>query len=150
MTGVVIRPMAEGDIPQVCALERNTFSEPWSENAFAEELGNPFGVTLAAEEGGRVIGYLNAHVVFESAHLNNLCVAPGARRKGVAFLLLETLCRLAGGRGAQSLTLEVRQSNAPACALYRKLGFEPVGVRRRFYTAPVEDAVLMKKELTDE
>ena len=85
---VLIRPMQPEDIPVLVSLEQSAFSDPWSEKAFAEELNNPYGITLVAEQDG-VAGYLNAHHVLENVHINTFCVAPQRRRQGIGLALLQ-------------------------------------------------------------
>lgn len=144
---VLIRRMEPDDIPVLAALERTSFSDPWSENAFRAEWDNPHGITLVAEQDGMIVGYLNAHHLFENVHINTFLVYSMCRRQGTGGRLLQTLLELAQNAGALELTLEVRQGNGAAIGLYRKHGFAPVGCRKRFYREPEEDAVLMKREL---
>ncbi|MGI5896702.1 MAG: ribosomal protein S18-alanine N-acetyltransferase [Oscillospiraceae bacterium] len=143
----LIRPMQRADIPALVSLEQGAFSDPWSAEAFAEELDNPHGITLVAEQNG-VAGYLNAHHVLENVHINTFCVAPQRRRQGTGFALLQWLTGYAEGVGALEITLEVRRGNEAAVSLYRKCGFAQVGLRKRFYRDPVEDALILKKELS--
>ncbi|MCI8501970.1 MAG: ribosomal protein S18-alanine N-acetyltransferase [Oscillospiraceae bacterium] len=147
MCGVRIRGLERADIPALALLERENFSDPWSASAFESELSNPYGVTLVAEREGEILGYLSSHLICENLHINTFCVREKDRGKGVASSLLAALLNLAASTGAESATLEARQSNTPALSLYQKFGFSPVGLRKRFYQAPAEDAVLMKKEL---
>ena len=114
---VLIRPMQPEDIPVLVSLEQSAFSDPWSEKAFAEELNNPYGITLVAEQDG-VAGYLNAHHVLENVHINTFCVAPQRRRQGIGLALLQWLIGYAEGMGALEITLEVRRRSTvtrPSC-----------------------------------
>ena len=142
----IVRDFAKRDIPAVIDLEQRNFSDPWSESVFAEELDNPNGVTLVAEHEGTVIGYINAHHVFENAHINTFCVKETARKKGVGTLLLTKLQQIVSEAGAEELTLEVREHGV-AVPLYHSFGFESVGRRKQFYRNPSDDALIMKKEL---
>lgn len=146
MCGVTVRPMKAEDVPVLAVLERENFSDPWSEASFEAELANPHGITLTAETAAGIAGYLNAFLVGGNLHINTFCVDEGQRGKGIASMLMERLLEKAVSEGAEDATLEVREGNAPALALYRKYGFVPVGVRKRFYREPEENAVLMKKE----
>ena len=148
MCGVTVRAMVAEDVPELAALERENFSDPWSEASFEAELKNPHGITLVAEADMETAGYLNAFLVGGNLHINTFCVAVEQRGKGIASALMEQLLEIAVSSGAEDATLEVREGNTPAQALYRKYGFIPVGVRKRFYREPEEDAVLMKKEFT--
>ena len=146
MCGIVIRAMRAEDIPLLAAVERDNFSDPWSEASFEAELKNPYGITLVAETVTGISGYLNAFLVGENLHINTFCVVLAHRGNGIASALMERLLEKAVSEGAEDATLEVREGNIPAQALYRKYGFIPVGVRKRFYRKPEEDAVLMRKE----
>ena len=131
---LTIRPALPADLPALAALEQACFSHPWSEKSLAETLQNGRSVFLAAEREGEVLGYLS---------ITNVAVFPGCRRQGVADALVTGLLHRAAAIGLATVTLEVRQSNAPAIALYHKHGFVPVGRRKNYYTAPTEDAILM-------
>ena len=89
------------------------------------------------------LGYANFLHVLDEGDIGNVAVAPEFRRQGVADALLEALCARAAALDLAFLTLEVRASNAPAIALYRKHGFQAVGQRRNYYQKPDEDALLM-------
>lgn len=147
MCAITVRELRREDCKTLAALEAQTFSDPWSEQAFAEELDCGYSITLVAVRGEPVEGYLNAHHVFENVHINTFCVRPESRRTGVGRLLLQELVRRAKQLGGEEITLEVRTGNRAACALYASFGFRPVGVRKRFYHNPEEDALIMKKEL---
>lgn len=139
-----IIPMAREHLPAVAALERRCFpADPWSEALFQAALENPGAAVLLAQgEDGAVLGYAVLSVVLDEGSLDNIAVAPDARRRGVADALLGALTGF-GREHLSTLTLEVRASNAPAIALYEKHGFVPVGRRKNYYDAPREDAVLM-------
>lgn len=137
----VVRPMEEGDIPAVAALERRTFSEPWSEQAFTEELAEGNRSYVVAEIGSEVLGYGGVMIVGEEAHIMTVAVDPGAVRRKVGTRLMLALVDRAIERGARHLTLEVRISNDAALGLYRKLGFASVGLRPGYYHD--EDALVM-------
>lgn len=138
-----ILPMQERHLDDLARLEQICFSQPWSRASLLEEIENPTAVFLAAEEDGRTLGYAGMHVVCGEGYIDNIAVFPEARRKGVARQLLDSLIEWLRQQGGIFLTLEVRPSNAAAVSLYRSLGFQEVGRRPRFYTAPTEDALLM-------
>lgn len=136
-----IRPMGPGDVAAVALLEQQVFSDPWSENAFREELVAAGRRYLVAEEGGAVLGYGGLLVVGDDAHVTTLAVDPPARGRGLGTRLMLRLADEARAAGAAHLTLEVRVSNRPAQSLYRRFGFETVGLRRHYYRD--EDALIM-------
>jgi len=136
-----IRPMGPDDVPVVALLERQVFPDPWSENAFGEELAAVGRRYLVAEEGGAIVGYGGLLVVEDDAHMVTLAVDPSFRGRGLGTRLMLRLAEEACRAGAAHLTLEVRVSNRPAQSLYRRFGFETVGVRRHYYRD--EDALIM-------
>lgn len=142
----IIVPMDRGHIPQIAALERECFSTPWSENMLSDALFDPKASFIVAEDGeGGVLGYAGLQVVLDEGYIDNIAVDPNARRHGVADELLDVFCRF-GAANLAFLTLEVRASNEPALALYRKHGFEEAGRRKDYYSKPREDAVIMTRD----
>ena len=133
-------------ITQVAELGKICFHDPWSLKSITAELTNPLSLWLVALHGGIVIGYVGSQTVLGEADMMNLAVAPDFRRMGVARELVTRLIEQLHSSGAYSLTLEVRQSNAPAIALYHELGFVQVGKRPNYYYNPKEDALILKKE----
>ena len=139
--------MAPAHVPQIAELERATFSAPWVEDAVRAELDNPLSLWLVAADGEDVLGYVGSQTVFEDTDILNVAVKPAARRRGIAETLLRALEQRLILNGAQRITLEVRISNAPALALYEKLGYVRVGLRRNYYEKPREDALILQKRL---
>lgn len=131
----------------VAEMERQCFSDPWSEKSVASELDNPLSLWLVAETEGAVAGYVGSQTVLDSADMMNLAVSPNFRRQGIAERLVNGLMEALGEKGVKSLLLEVRISNEPAKRLYQKLGFEIVGKRPGYYEKPREDALILRKEL---
>ncbi|MDD2955865.1 MAG: ribosomal protein S18-alanine N-acetyltransferase [Oscillospiraceae bacterium] len=139
-----IVPMERRHIPALARLERECFSDPWSEEGIAAELDNPLAVFRVAEgEGGEALGYAGMTHVLDEGYLDNVAVKEEFRGRGVGSSLLEALVAYAREREMAFLTLEVRQSNEKARRLYARYGFEEQGLRRGFYTHPEEDAVIM-------
>ena len=145
MNDYVILPMERRHIEAIAALETECFSDPWSAGSVASELENPLSLWLVAEKSGQLVGYVGSQSVFEQADMMNLCVAPGFRRQGIAEALISALSEKLVQNGVEFLTLEVRQSNAPAIALYEKLGFTLAGKRPNYYEKPRENALILKK-----
>ncbi len=140
--------MKKGDVDQVLAIEKASFSMPWSRNLFLSEFRSPGVSTLmVALAGGqtarRVIGYVVFWLVTDEMHILNLAVTPDFRRNGIARKLVLAALKRAHEKGAKRSFLEVRASNAAAQKLYASLGFTGTSMRKEYYDAPVEDAVMM-------
>ncbi len=144
---MIIRLMKPEDVPQIAHLETICFSDPWSEKSIASEIANPLSCWLVAEEQGRIAGYVGSQSVLDAADMMNIAVDPDFRRQGIGEQLIVALMEQLRKKNVIALLLEVRVSNAPAIALYEKLGFEQVGRRPRYYHNPKEDALILRKEL---
>lgn len=142
---IVYRKMRKEDVSFISRLEEDTFSMPWSAASFLRMIENEDTEYFVAEEDGRLLGGCGLLLIAGEGNITNVVVAPEARRRGVATGLLTCLMETGDRAGLSAYTLEVRVSNAPAIALYEKLGFVSEGIRPRFYEKPVEDAVIMWK-----
>ena len=148
---LLIEPMRREDVSEVLAIEVASFSLPWTEEMFAAELGpgTLAGMLVArvpaAGTPPPVVGYICVWLVSDELHINNLAVHPRWRKRGIARALLQAALRHGREGGAHTAFLEVRVSNVAAQALYRQFDFEPVGVRPRYYTHPLEDALIMRR-----
>ena len=141
-----IVPMDRSHVGQIAELERECFSAPWSEAMLTEALFDAQASFIVAEsEDGGLLGYAGLHVVLDEGYIDNIAVEEAARRHGVGDALLDVFCRF-GQAHLSFLTLEVRASNAPAIALYRKHGFQEAGRRKNYYQQPREDAIIMTRE----
>jgi ribosomal-protein-alanine N-acetyltransferase len=144
-----IVPMNTSHIPQVEEIERACFPDPWSKKLLEDLLAEEHALTLAAVAGdGAVLGYVSLSWVLDEGYINNVAVRPDCRRMGIATALLEALRRQGVEKGLSFLTLEVRESNRGARALYAGLGFAEAGQRRGYYLHPKEDAIIMTLEFT--
>ena len=144
MCDIIIRQAAESDLPVFAEIERECIAEPWSVESFRAEYNAAGAVFLAAERGGVICGFLTASSVLDEVNINNVAVLPEYRRNGIGERLLCTLEEQVSGFAAV-INLEVRESNLPAIALYKKHGYAQNGLRKNFYRQPVENAVLMSK-----
>ena len=143
---IQIKQMTDAHVAQIAALEKLCFSDPWSENSVASELNNPLSLWLVALDGETVAGYVGSQSVLDGADMMNIAVHPDYRRQGIARELVAELTDALAEKGVKILALEVRQSNAPAIALYEQLGFRQVGLRPNYYRNPRENALIMRKE----
>jgi [ribosomal protein S18]-alanine N-acetyltransferase len=150
MTTIQLRALQLSDLSAIERIERRSYPTPWSRSMFAGELAKPSSICLGAfEDDGRrprLAGYLIVSRYVDAWHVMNVAVDPDHRGRGIASMLLERLFELTGDDGRRGYTLEVRVSNATAIRLYERLGFEPRGIRRGYYTDNREDALIMWKD----
>ena len=135
-------------IDDVIAIEEASFSNPWTRQMYLAELERP-GLSfcyLARNPDHQVVGFCSFWRVVDELHINNLAVIPEQRRAGIATTLLRYVLAEGARLGAVRATLEVRKSNEPARLLYERMGFSVAGVRRAYYTKPVEDAIILWRE----
>lgn len=147
--GPRLDPMCEADLDWVAEHERDLHAFPWTRGNFADSLDAGY-VARILRAGEDRLGYAVMLLVMDEAHLLNISVLRAHQNCGLGRTLLQELFVLAGERGATQMFLEVRPSNLPALALYRRIGFTPVGRRKRYYPAldgGREDALLMRIEL---
>jgi len=148
---LTIDRMRPADLDEVMAIERASFSMPWSRSAFLYEMErNRAARCYVVREEGRVVGYLCLWEVADELHITNIAVHPEVRRRGIGRLLLGTVLDEARRRGLRLVGLEVRPSNAGALRLYESFGFRVVGRRRGYYYDTGEDALVMQAELGSE
>ena len=138
-----ITDACEALLPQIQRIEQQSFSVPWTEAMLRMQLSPDSHVFLTAEADGEVVGYVGMLFVLDEGYISNVAVRPDHRRHGVAEALLQALEARARALELRFLTLEVRESNAPAVALYEKRGYRMAGRRKNYYAKPTEDALLM-------
>ena len=133
------------DVSAVEALQRRSFTNAWGAEAIRWELEHTDVARLYVARGpaGALVGYCACWMIFDELHINSLAVEPAFRRRGAARQILRRVIEEAVAAGARSATLEVRQSNQAARALYEGLGFQVEGVRRDYYQEPREDALVL-------
>ena len=138
-----VQPLTQEHLPSVEEIERACFAHPWSQSSLALLLTPPNGGFVCVEKG-EVVGYVGFLGVIDELEITNVAVRPDCRRRGFGEALIEALTDYARTVGAVRVTLDVRVSNHPAVALYQKMNFTPCGVRKNFYSAPREDAMVME------
>ena len=132
------------DLDDIMVIEHQSFTLPWSKEAFYRELTeNPYAYYIVADIDGTAIGYGGVWIVIDEAHITNIAVLTEYRGQKIGETLLTQLQNLARQQGAKTMTLEVRVSNIVAQNLYRKLGFQNGGIRKGYYTDNNEDALVM-------
>lgn len=146
--GIEIRRATLDDLQGMMKIERASFPTPWPVAAIAADIcENAFSRTLVAEDGDGVAGFIIYWVVEDERHLQNLAVDPSRRGRGIGRSMVELLVEEARRPPGAVVTLEVRESNDPARALYESFGFEVVGKRFGYYTDTREDAIVMTLDL---
>lgn len=140
-----IRKASYDDIPGLCEIEKQSFSQPWSDEAFRDYFANGVSVCLVAECDGKVVAYVTANNISGECEIANIAVSKDYRRMGFARAILNELEAVTG---AERILLDVRMSNEPAKKLYEAMGFTVDGIRKNFYQNPRENAVLMSKNIT--
>jgi len=141
-----IRSLGLSDLDDIEDIEQRAYPTPWSRSMFASELAKPTSICLGAFEGEQLVGYIVNSRYVDAWHVMNVAVDPDHQRRGIATALIERLFDLTVEDDRRGYTLEVRVSNEDAIRLYRKLGFEPRGLRRGYYTDNREDALIMWRD----
>ena len=146
MSNFIIERMTRADVAQVEARVQEIFSVPWSEKSFIDACETKENVYIVCKDNGKVLGYCGMWTVLGEGNITNMAVAKEYRRQGIAKLLMSEMERISiEENGVDVFFLEVRQSNENAKKLYEKMGYKPIGTRKRFYEKPVEDAIVMSK-----
>jgi len=139
--------MREDDIRQIMNIENESFSTPWTEAAFLAEIYKLYSLSRVLIIGDRLVGYLCMNIILDEGHILNLAVHPDFRRRGLATRLINEALAELKKKGCRFIYLEVRGSNTAAKQFYVQFGFRDAGLRKKYYTSPVEDAVLMMRQL---
>lgn len=132
------------DLAGVLEIEALCFNRPWTREDYERELAHPdrCHVHVARAPGCRVAAYCSFWRILDEIHINNFAVRPEWRRQGLGAALIEHVLETGRRMGAPRATLEVRRSNEAAIRLYERAGFRCAGVRRHYYTSPLEDALV--------
>lgn len=144
---VEVVPMRRRHIPAVLRIEGKVYPRPWSAGLFLSELAQRNSrVYVVARHNGKLVGYAGAMYFPDEGHVTNIAVDPDYHRNKIGTRLLLELIERSRSRGARSMTLEVRRANAGAQTMYKRFGFQTVGVRRGYYAETGEDAYVMFAE----
>ncbi len=144
------RMAAEADAAELAMISEKSLHYFWNEKDFAEALAYSQAKVYVCEAGAKLLGYVILYHAADEGEIPSIAVRPSARRRGVGSFLLRELMEKGGELGVRKIFLEVRESNEPAQSLYEAAGFLRVGVRKNFYDEPVEDGIIMVKELREE
>lgn len=139
-------PMDKSHLKEVAELDKKLFPRPWSQDSWESELYNTtVSLVVAETEEGHVLGYGVLGVILDEGCLEKIATRPEYQRQGIAQAILGSFLRY-GQEHLAFITLEVRDDNAPALALYEKNGFVEVGRRKNYYAEVHRDAILMTRE----
>ena len=158
------------DVPAVVQIEKDCFSQPWSEQSFCESITREDTIFLVYELteeddisflsnteevsantcalATKVVAYIGMYLSFDEASITNVAVSPSYRKRGIGEQLVAEAKQSAKAAGAVQMLLEVRVSNEAAIVLYEKQHFSSLGIRKKFYQHPIEDAYIMSCDLT--
>ncbi len=131
----------------ILLIEKSSFITPWGLVQFIDELSNPCSHIWGLMEEGELIGYICFWTVLDEVHIMNIAIRPDMRRRGMAKFLLNELINSARQNNISKIWLEVRPSNKAALSLYKKIGFQKTGIRKRYYSDTHEDAIVMALNL---
>jgi [ribosomal protein S18]-alanine N-acetyltransferase len=145
VTEPVLRKASPRDLDAILRIEGLVFSDPWSPESFHPEFEDPYSWFRVVEVDGAVAGYVIARIVARQGEIANIAVDPARQGTGLGGRLLDAAVSAAVAEECEAVWLEVRVSNEPAKRLYTSRGFEPIGRRRGYYRAPVEDALVLRR-----
>jgi ribosomal-protein-alanine N-acetyltransferase len=140
---LTISTMTVDDLQGVLEIERSSFTTPWSEISFFNELKNSRSISKVARLEGRIAGYLCSSRLIDEGHILTFAVHPEFRKRGIASALIGDILDQLKREGCRFAFLEVRASNSGARKMYKKFGFRELGIRKNYYLSPVEDGVVM-------
>ncbi len=147
---LTFRLMTVDDIDQVYEIEKLSFTLPWTKESFYHEMeNNDYAYYVIAETEDGIVGYCGMWLILDECHVTNIAILPEERGKKYGERLMEEAIKVAKSKGAELMTLEARVSNHAAQNLYRKLGFQNGGIRKRYYTDNLEDAIVMWVNFND-
>ena len=141
---MIVKRMEEGDLNQVVKIEEQLFSMPWTYDGFRSGISQDGSIFLVAISEEKVVGYLGMYCSFDEGEITNVGVQTDMWNQGIGRKLMDAALMLAKDRNIEHLILEVRKSNEQAIGLYKKTGFEEIGLRPGFYEMPREDGIVMK------
>ena len=141
------RHATEADLNQISAIEQRVMPSPWTYTSFKQAFDSLHSIILVAADDYRIYGFSVLYITAPEAELPDIVVDSDFRRQGIGRALLEYTVSEAVSRGVQTIYLEVRVSNQSARSMYDGIGFTQIGLRKYFYSNPVEDAICMSLDL---
>jgi ribosomal-protein-alanine N-acetyltransferase len=144
---LIIDDMKTSDIDDVLKIEVGSFTVPWSETLFHNEIQKTGSMSKVARLSERVVGYICVNQILDEGHILDIAVHHTFRRLGIAFFMVDQIIADLRVNNCRKIFLEVRASNKIALSMYEKFNFSVLGIRKNYYTSPVEDGVLMALSL---
>lgn len=141
---IKIVPATEKELLEIAELEKIYGLSQWGFENFRTALNNEQGLIFVAKANDKTIGFVFARLIIPEFEIINIAVAPKARKQGIGSSLIEKVLKLTAEKGCEVCWLEVRESNRAALGFYQSLGFSIVGRRRKYYSSPEEDALLLE------
>lgn len=142
---MTFREMLVEDLDQVVEIENSLFSVPWTKEGFFTFLIKEENMFFVVEEKGKILGYCSMQTVLDEGDVLNVAVRRERQKEGIGYFLVDSMLMMAEARGIRTVHLEVREGNDTARRLYQRLGFTEDGLRKNYYTDPLENAVLMTR-----
>ena len=142
---MTFREMLVEDLDQVVEIENSLFSVPWSKEGFFTFLIKDESMFFVVEEKGKILGYCSMQIVLDEGDILNVAVRRERQKEGIGYFLVDSMLMMAEARGVRTVHLEVREGNDTVRRLYQRLGFTEDGLRKNYYTDPLENAVLMTR-----
>lgn len=141
-------PLAKDHVPLLLPVEHEAYPDPWTQGMFLQEIRNGASHFYLVFEGEALVAYGGFWLLIDEIHITKLTVAHTHRRRGLGAALMTFLERHGLSVGGRTVRLEVRESNGAARALYARGGFQEIGVRKKYYAATGENAIVMVKPLS--
>ncbi len=144
---MIVRRMTDADVAQAEAIEKSTFSMPWSYDSILRACRDDNYICIVCEESNQILGYCLMWTSFDEGNITNVAVAHEWRGQGIGTSIMQAVEQEGTKAGIKIFFLEVRESNAGAIHLYEKCGYKQLGIRKNFYEKPVENAIIMSRIL---
>ena len=142
---MTFREMQVEDLDQVAEIEKSLFSVPWTKEGFFTFLIKDENMFFVVEEKNKILGYCSMQTVIDEGDILNVAVRKDRQKEGIGYFLVDSMLMMAEARGIRTVHLEVREGNGTARRLYSRLGFVEDGLRKNYYSDPLENAVLMTR-----
>ena len=145
-----ISPANKNQLDDIIAIENASFTCPWSRQSFEEAMNSDnIRVLTVTDEENRVLAFSCLLIIEYEAEILNIAVSENFRNRGIGKLLADHMVSICHEKDVTDIFLEVRDSNISAQHLYEKCEFKAIGKRKKYYTNPTEDAILMKYSFPD-